>query len=66
MGAGGGFLFPIPPCQLGFSWTNTHHEDEEGPLGADWEAMDVQQEEELVVTVGAIVYTTGVTVGVRG
>lgn len=37
----------------------THYEDEEGPLGTEWKPVDVQQEDELVVTVCALVHTSG-------
>lgn len=47
---------PIPPA--GQLLTATHHEDEEGPLGTEWQTVDVQQEDELVVTVCALVHAS--------
>lgn len=42
----------------GSSWQATHHEDDERPLGTEWKPMDMQQKDELVVTVCALVHTS--------
>lgn len=47
------------PNQQGSSQTTTHNDKEEGPLSTEGEPVDVQQEDELVVAVGAVVHTSG-------
>lgn len=54
---------PVPPA--GQLLAATHHEDEEGPLGTEWQTVDVQQEDELVVTVCALVHASGGGLGFR-
>lgn len=55
----GGWAARGPIHPTGQLATATHHEDEERPRGTEWEAVDVQQEGELVVTVCALVHTSG-------
>lgn len=69
----------VPPHQVGEDWERSwecwrggvrrreaHPQEKAGPVIAEWEAMDVEDEDELIIAVGAGVHTPGQDRGAVG